>query len=277
MPGGAPLDQIQDITKRPSFCSYGAPFIAFIEDGKYAIQQACCDHWDCPRCRVFLVAKLRRRILYGAETYATQDVLLYFWTFTCRGRDLDLATADEHYYEWTNRALSRLRAQALREGALWSYVQVTERQKRGAAHSHFLHTFRPADALPAGKRKGHDALASLSFLQAVVDAGLGPQCEITIVDTPERAASYISGYLTKNDVGDPFPPKWHRVRWGKKWPKVPEKVMDFAAPLMTRRDWEKVDNQDGWWQVDNVDVLAYAKHRIFKVELKAKVVDMSTK
>lgn len=262
------LDQIQDITKRPSFCSYGAPFIAFIEDGKHAIEQACCDHWDCPRCRVFLVAKLRRRIIYGAETLEAAGVLLYFWTFTCRGRDLDLATADEHYYEWTNRALSRLRAQALREGSFWSYVQVTERQKRGAAHSHFIHTYRPADAVESGVRGSNVRLASVSFLRAVVDAGLGEQCDITRVGEAGRAASYISGYLTKNDATEPFPPNWHRVRYGRKWPKEPEKVMEFCVPLMTRRDWEKVDNQDGWWQVDNVDVLAYAKHRIFKVELK---------
>jgi len=268
MPGSAPLDQIQDITKRPSFCSYGAPFIAFVEDGKYAIQQACCDHWDCPRCRVYLVAKLRRRILYGAVELSARGVDLYFWTFTCRGRDLDLATADDHYYEWTNRALARLRAQARREERPWVYVQVTERQKRGAAHSHFLHTFRPSDAIEAGKRAGHTRLQSLSFLHAVVDAGLGPQSDITVVETPERAASYISGYLSKNDVGLPFPPHWHRVRWGRAWPKEPEKVMEFAAPLLTRKDWSKLDTSGPLWVVDNEDCYHYAKHRMTHLTVK---------
>lgn len=275
MAGAAPLDQIQDNTKRPSFCSYGAPFIAFIEDGKPAIQQACCDHWDCPRCRVFLVAKLRRRIIYGAETYASEQVLLYFWTLTCRGRDLDLATADDHYYEWTNRALSRLRAQARREGGKWSYVQVTERQKRGAAHSHFLHTYRPTDAVEAGERKGHKRLSSVSFLRAVVEAGLGPQSDITEVGTPERAASYISGYLTKNDGAEPFPPHWRRVRYSRDWPKEPEKLLDFAAPLLTRRDWQKVDATGDWWAVDDLDVFAYAKHRMIHVAIRS-MVDRST-
>lgn len=268
MAGNRPLDQIQDITKRPSFCAYGAPFIAIIEDGKHVIQQACCDHWDCPRCRIYLVAKLRRRILYGAVQLSDRGVGLYFWTFTCRGRDLDLATADEHYYEWTNRALSRLRAQAQREGAEWVYVQVTERQKRGAAHSHFIHTFCPADGVDAGTRKSHRRIASVSFLRAVVDAGLGPQSDITIVDTPERTASYISGYLTKNDQGEPFPPNWHRVRWSRKWPKEPVKKMEFAVPLMTRKDWSRLDATDDWWTMDNQDCVTYAKHRMLRVTTK---------
>lgn len=215
-------------------------------------------------------------MVYGAETLAGEGLSLYFWTFTCRGRDLDLETADEHYYEWTNRALSRLRAQARREGAKWVYVQVTERQKRGAAHSHFIHTYVPGDAVPSGKRGRNVRYASLSFLRAVVDAGLGPQSDITAVAGPGAVASYISGYLRKHASEDAFPRKWKRVRWSKDWPEVQLEQTDFAVPLLTRRDWQKIDADGAWWQVDNVDVLAYAKHRIFKVELKRQKVDAST-
>lgn len=273
MSGGGPLDQIQHITKRPPFCAYGAPFIAFIEDGKHAIQQACCNHWDCGRCRVFLVAQLRRRVLYGAETLAQQGLSLYFWTFTCRGRDLDLETADDHYYEWTNRALARLRAQARREARPWFYVQVTERQTRGAAHSHFIHSYCPADGVSGGFRGKHRRISSLSFLRCVVDAGLGPQCDITEVGEPGAVANYISGYLTKHMGADRFPPKWKRVRYSRNWPVEPEKVMEFAVPLLDRKDWQKLDVAGDWWQVDNEECLAYAKHRMLHVEVKAKVVD----
>lgn len=262
MAGDRPLDQIQHITKRPSFCSYGAPFIAFVKDDKYAIQQACCNHWDCGRCRFILAAQAHKRMVYGAETLAGQGLSLYFWTFTCRGRDLDLETADDHYYEWTNRALSRLRAQARREARPWVYVQVTERQKRGAAHSHFIHTYVPDDAIDAGKRGRNTRKASVSFLRAVVDAGLGPQSDITTVNGPGAVASYISGYLRKHASEDAFPRKWKRVRWSKDWPEIPLEQTDFAIPLMTRKDWSKLDTSGPLWVVDNEDCYHYAKHRM---------------
>ena len=99
---------------------------------KCAIELTCCNHWDCPRCKHVLAAQHKRRMVYGAlELGAAHQ--LYFWTLTCRGRDLDLRTADDEYLMWTNRLLSACRARAKREGAPFEYVQVTERQKRGAA------------------------------------------------------------------------------------------------------------------------------------------------
>lgn len=275
MAGEGPLDQYSISQKASFFCDYGAPYIAFIKDGKCAIQQACCNHWNCRRCTLIMAAQVRRRAVLGSEMFAAKGVGLYFWTFTLRGLDLELATADEHYYEWTNKALSRLRAAARKDGAIWAYVQITERQKRGAAHSHFIHTFRPRDAVNGGKRHGHQRLASLSFLRAVVDAGLGPQCDITVIDEPGAVASYISGYLNKHAVKDWFPPKWKRVRWSREWPDLPPEDLEYAKPLMKKNDWTELDAFERWWEVDSQENYEYVRRRMTHVRVKA-LVDMST-
>jgi len=260
--GNPPLDQLRTSQNVPSFCSYHAPFMAIIAGGNRVIRQCCCDHWDCPRCSQIMAWQVRARAVYGAENMAGQGVLLYFWTFTCRGRDLDLATADDDYYTWTNKALSRLRAQAKREGKRWAYVQVTERQERGAAHSHFIHTFCPADAIKTTRPDNREVYVSASFVNAVVAAGLGVQCEITQVKTPGAVASYISGYLTKHATKDRFPKGWKRVRWSRDWPDLPTLDVDFTLVLRRHWDWDKIDNTEVKWTVENEDVALYVAHHM---------------
>jgi len=258
----AQLDQSSISQKSPDFCSYGAPYVAIIADGKARVFQTCCNHWNCPKCHVKLAAQVRQRMVFGADQLTARGMALYFWTFTCRGRDLDLETSDDHYYEWTNRALARLRAAAKREGQSWVYVQITERQRRGAAHSHFIHTYKPIDAFDIGKHKGHTLYFSLSYHKAVVAAGLGPQCQITAIDEPGAVANYIGGYLTKHGATDKFPAHWRRVRWSAEWPKLPELIPEFVQLLTHRRDWDKADSQGVRFIAENEGVYAVAKHHM---------------
>jgi hypothetical protein len=260
------LDQSSISQKTPEFCSYGAPYVAMIADGKSRVFQACCNHWNCAKCRVKLAAQVRQRMVDGSGILSARGLDLYFWTFTCRGRDLDMATADDYYYEWTNRALSRLRAAAIRENLPWIYVQITERQRRGAAHSHFIHSYLPRDAKEAGKHKGHTLYASETFIQAVVAAGLGVQSQITRVETGEAVASYISGYLLKHGGTDAFPPKWKRVRWGREWPDAVVQTSEFLAVMRTRRDWDRADKQGVTFIAENEGIYAVAsKHMVHVV------------
>lgn len=214
-----------------------------------------------------MAGAVRARVVHGAKTLAEAGKPLFFWTFTCRGRDLDLSTADDDYYAWTNKALTNLRQQAKRQGQPWAYVQVTERQQRGAAHSHFVHTFAPDDSeVWQDEGTGRFKLVSAAFLSAVVASGLGPQCQITVIDTPEAVAHYISGYLEKHVNEDVWPEHWRRVRWSRDWPDLPQVQAEYSAVLRDRSDWNKADAVGVSFLAENETIYHYAKHRMLHVD-----------
>lgn len=222
-----------------------------------------------------MAGKVRARIVHGSRLLASEGKPLFFWTFTCRGRDLNLESADDNYYEWTNKALTNLRQKAKRQGQPWVYVQVTERQQRGAAHSHFVHTFAPDDSQVLQDSKGRFSLESEGFINAVVAAGLGPQCQITVIETPEAVAHYISGYLEKHANSDLFPRSWRRVRWSKEWPDLPPFESEYSAVLRDRQAWSKIDALGHTFLAENDTMYQYARKRM--VHVMPALVDLSTK
>lgn len=212
-----------------------------------------------------MAGKVRARIVHGAKILHEQEKPLFFWTFTCRGRDLDMETADDYYYAWTNKALTNLRQKARRQGQPWIYVQVTERQQRGAAHSHFVHTYTPDDSEVFQDEKGRFHLDSEAFLNAVMASGLGPQCQITVIETPEAVAHYISGYLEKHANTDAFPKKWKRVRWSKEWPDLPPVEAEHSSVLRDRAAWTKVDTLGHTFIAESELIYEYARIRMVNV------------
>jgi hypothetical protein len=180
-----------------------------------------------------------------------------------------METADDDYYNWTNKALTNLRQQAKRQGQFWAYVQVTERQQRGAAHSHFVHTFTPDDAEVFQDNKGRFSLISEGFIKAVVAAGLGPQCQITVIETPEAVAHYISGYLEKHANSDVFPRSWRRVRWSKEWPDLPPVEAQYSAVLRDRAAWSKADTLGYTFIAESEIMYQYARKRMVHVAQSA--------
>lgn len=241
------LDLFSPLQKKWEPCAYRAPLIATIKDGEGYIGQGCCNHWDCPRCKWTLAAYHMHRMAEGASLLMAEGPL-YFWTLTCRGRDLDLTTADDHYYEWTNRLFAACRYQAYQKDGKWEYVQVTERQARGAAHSHVISTFCPRDAVPSKDDKGRDCLVSPWFIKRNVSAGLGPQCSISEVRSAAGAASYIAGYLQKQLSADVWPKHWKRVRYSRNWPDCAHKI-EWGASLMGPSDWERAHKQGASYSI----------------------------
>ena len=264
---GRGLDLISTSQKSaPERCIYGAPLAAWIDsEGTARITQTCCNHWNCPRCFATMAANVRRRMVFGAETLSAGGNDLYFWTLTCRGRDLDLETADDNYYEWTNRALSRLRYHARKQQNLWAYVQVTERQQRGAAHSHLIQTYAPKDGFEYLTNAGYIGVYSDIFQNAINDSGLGNICEITRVDVPAAVAVYISGYLTKHGQTDVFPKHWKRVRWSREWPDMPEPEFIYSRSLLKQHDYDSADKQKTWFAAESEMVYALARKHMLHV------------
>jgi len=193
---------------------------------------------------------------------------MYFWTITCQGKELDLETHDDHYMEWTNRLLSACRYQAKSRGSAWAYVQVTERQKRGAAHSHLLHNWVPRDSVFTTNRKGFTDITSSWFRERCVSAGLGPQYKLSEVKSSVGAAAYIAKYLKKHLSDEVWPENWRRIRYSQEFPDTTEKP-DYATILFSDDDWQRLEAQVLKRQrvtaADNV-AYEYARHHIIGVE-----------
>lgn len=234
-----------------AICLYYAPYFAYKKEGKfYGVSQGCCNHWDCPRCGLLRAKQEYGRIVEGC-LLLSKTRPLYFITVTCLGREISVHEATEKYLEWTNRFLTACRTKAKREGQEWYYVQVTEKQKRGHPHSHFLTTFSPNDLREGEKdnwrRKGgilvNERIPCLrsDWLQSIIiSAGLGSQYDVSRVKTAAAASRYVAKYLFKPTIFTAVWPKgWKRVRYSQSFPQLPERETN-AFVLLARSDWQKL-------------------------------------
>lgn len=231
-------------------CENNAPFIAFQRDtGVWYLVQGCCNSWVCARCSVIRAKHEYGRIVNGVQEIFAQGGELWFVTITCKGRTLDIKRADDDYLTWTNRFLTAWRTKAKRAKQPWVYVQVTERQKRGAAHSHILCASVPTDtrAARAGERLSSGAIAKRDCYDshwltgAAVNAGLGKMNDISRVDNPRGAGTYVAKYLFKQLSFALWPKGWRRIRYSRSFPKAVQKVPPGDAfPIIRAADWNRV-------------------------------------
>lgn len=233
-------------------CKNGAPYFAYqVGLGKgYAIAQGNCHDWQCPKCGLGRAKQEYGRIVEGCRQLA-KDYQLYFMTITCRGRDISWEQSEAGYLKWTNKLLTTLRKSAKKYDLRWAYVQVTERQKRGHPHSHFLTTYYPHDLVQGfktdwkvtkGKRSPilRDALRSEYLLARCISAGLGSQYDISEVQSAEAASRYVAKYMFKESMFmTDWPKKWRRVRYSRSFPKLENKTSD-AMVLLSWKEWREL-------------------------------------
>ncbi len=240
----------QSIELQAYRCARGAPYIFYrsATTGAHVVQ-GCCNDWTCPRCGQIRARREYGRIVNGAKILADAGHTLYFWTLTCRGADMPLETAESEYLKWTNRLLTAARIKAKRSDGFWAYVQVTERQKRKHPHSHMICTYAPEDGipfrkgevLPNGRKAVHDCIWSEWFRAANVKAGLGSECDLSMILSPVAVAVYVSKYLFKDSMTTKFAKNWRRIRYSRNYPKLPATTNTDAFPLVTLRDWYKME------------------------------------
>jgi len=247
-------------------CEYGSPLVAYIIGGRGFLTQGNCNHWDCPRCGIIRAKTEYRRIVDGCELLGATHKL-YFWTLTCKGREMPLQEAEEHYLEWTNRLLTNARAKCKRASMYWAYVQVTERQKKNRAHphSHIITTYKPFDAVDTTDANEQPVIISEWFSRANSTAGLGTQHKITEVRNSAAVSRYVAKYLFKDTFSDRFPPNWKRVRYSANFPKSVPIQTEFSIQLFKPSDWRAVDNQAVKFECESVDLFCLATKHCFNV------------
>lgn len=271
------LEQADGIIRKR--CPNNAPFICYKNSvGAWYLVQASCNSWTCPRCGLLRAKEEYGRMVNGAKELSEQGHKLYFHTFTCKGKELDVKEADDSYLLWTNRLLTTLRKDATKRSEFWCYVQVTERQKRGHAHSHCISTYCPDDAipyakgdtLPNGRKAKHDCLWSEYFRERNVAAGLGVECDLSEIRNPVAVAVYAAKYLFKDAQVTEFSKGWRRIRYSRNFPKMPEISGKEAFAVIHHADWRKIENlgvivrTDAKW----IEDLAYA-HLVTNVVAKS--------
>lgn len=248
-------------------CLYGAPLIAIVFRGHAAIQQASCNHWDCPACGEMRARTEYRRMVYGAQALADEGHKLYFWTITCRGKELSYADAMAGYLSWTNRLLTNARAYARRKGIHWAYAQVTEHQKKTRAHphSHLLTTFLPVDALLTGETDGHQYFVSEWLARNVQAAGLGQQYRFSQATNVDACARYIAKYMFKTSQLETWPPHWKRVRYSQNWPKPPYAKADWVTTLLSPEHWRDAAYRPETFVCETPEIYEQALHRMANI------------
>lgn len=259
-------------------CSYANVWFGYqIEGKKYGVSQGCCNHWDCPRCGQLRAKQEYGRFVHGVSELSKLGHTFWFFTISCRGREMQRSEADAHYLEWTNRLLDSYRARVKKLGQEWIYVQVTERQKRGHPHSHFLTTFEPGDLVNGFVSKWEKVRGSLVetkkqvlrsdwLHKAVVRSGLGEQYDISRVRSSAAASRYLAKYLFKQMAfAQDWPSGWKRIRYSQSFPKLPDIKTD-AFVLRTQEDWNNLGKRAVVIIAGDEDVAEYAGWKLINFD-----------
>lgn len=262
----------------PPKCIYASIWFAYRIEGKtYGVTQGCCNHWDCPRCGQIRAKTEYARIVHGVHELSATYSQMWFQTITCKGKEMSQGEADTGYLQWTNKLLDSYRARVKSKGGFWAYVQVTERQKRGLPHSHFLTTFYPdklyITVIEKWKTiKGEkvtvqeEVIRSQWMDKAVERSGLGEQYDLSQVRSEAAASRYVAKYMFKQTAFDSQWPKgWKRVRYSQSFPKLPE-IKTEAFVLRTQADWDKLGRLATIVRPADIDVEEYAAYKLYRFD-----------
>jgi hypothetical protein len=257
------------LVPKPLRCVNHAPFICYVDHvGKAHLVQGCCNSWTCPKCGNKRAKQEYGRMVQGAKMLEERGFRVFMHTWTCRGKELSASEAERDYGRWTNLMLNACRDRARSEKTDWTYVQVTERQKRAHPHSHIITSFIPSDAVlntvkkwgKSGKLEDRAIYTSEWYEKRLKSAGLGSQYEITEVRSLTGCAVYCAKYLFKDCMFTEWPPKWKRIRYAQSWPKNPDhKTPEIAFAIVKYADWRKVDELERRVYADSIETLEVAR------------------
>ena len=229
-------------------CKNNAPHIVVKTPAGWRVYQGCCNSWNCPRCGLIRARKERDDIAMGAQKWIDQGYQLYLMTLTCPGEGYTVEEGEREWYVNSTKFLNAVRNRIKRSGGAWSYACVTERQKRGHPHAHYIVISLPPDAspykhgevLPDGRIADGDILWSQFISDQTVRSGLGWVYDVREIDHAGAVISYVTKYLFKSLMVQSFPKGWRRVRYARNWPRRPKQQAGEGFPLLRRSDWKKL-------------------------------------
>jgi len=243
------LEKYIALTDRSIRCDNRAPHIAVKNGDTWTVYQGCCNSWNCSRCGYIRASTEYHRILSHSSALTNAGHNLAFVTITAPGTgEITAHEADAVWYSSTTKFLNSYRKHVQRGGEHWTYVCVTERQKRGHPHAHYLMTCVPSDTHLSGPgaydlakiASSDERLRSDWMSKQLERSGLGKIYDIQEVDDTNRVVAYISKYLFKSLQNEFWPKGWRRVRYARNWPKTPKNAAEDAFPLLSGEDWRRL-------------------------------------
>lgn len=195
---------------------------------------------------------------------------MYFMTITCRGSKLTKKESEENYLKWTHDLNTSIYHSAARHEQVWSYAAVTERQKRGMPHSHYVTTYCPHDATLIWNRyKEREEIRSVWLGKAIVRSGLGEVYNLTEIREPSAVARYVGKYLFKQTALTLWPKRWKRVRYSQNWPIISFDVKsEDAYAIIDKAAWQRLYNTKETIRTSEVDIQGMCAARGIVVVLK---------
>lgn len=287
---GLSLDLYSTSATSPAFgletCANHAPLIVYPKEtsnGKtWQIAQGCCNDWRCPRCGLIRAKQEYWRMVNGAVELAAKGIPLYALTVTCKGKEMPLAASERDYGLWTKRLNDAIRIYAKRNDLPYYFAAVTERQKRGHPHSHYVTSICPLDAgeyVKVEKHRRPDGILAIKpsrevhlwsdwLAERVESAGFGPQHDLTRIRDSRAASRYFAKYLFKASATDTWPPGWKRIRYSQSWPKPEEVSSPEAFPIIKPQDWTRVQALSERVVTNDPMIYEMALHRVTNVVFK---------
>lgn len=259
-------------------CDNDAPHIAVRRGDRWTVYQGCCNSWTCSRCGLMRASTEYHRIRAGVQILNNMSVPIWFVTLTAPGAGTSVSDAEESWYNGTMKTLNALRNQYKRAGGDdWYYAAVTERQRRGHPHAHYMLTAVPADVALAepgarlrdGRINQQRTLQSDWLSDRCERNGLGTVFDMQAVTEPSQVAAYISKYLFKSLLDQQWPKNWRRVRYSRSWYKPDAKSADEAIALLGANQWDYLGSQgDKVYTRDEVVLHHWQAWRAPNIKLK---------
>ena len=247
-------------------CENDAPHIAVLREGKWTVYQGCCNSWECERCGFIRARNEYHRLRYGCQNLWDKSVQLWMITLTSPGQGTDIEAAEQNWYNGTMKTLNALRNQYKRGGGEnWYYACVTERQKRGHPHAHYIITAVPKDlawAAPGATlrdgRMNHQASLQSDWLVDRLDVNrMGTVYDIQPIDDAAKVSAYVSKYLFKSLLQEKWPKGWRRVRYSRNWVKAGYPKAEQAIALLGAKQWDELGRQGPNVVTDDAVVLEH--------------------
>ena len=159
-----------------------------------------CKKWSCEHCSAKRSGWLAILAAYGHEQLAAGGKEMMFWTVTSHR---NIRTLRKGIFVW-RKAWPKLRKRIQRAAENVSYFYVPEQHADGSLHIHLL------VSASVTERWCKDNAAQ---------TGLGYIGEYDAVRSANKAAGYVSKYLTKDSHKLDWPKYFRRVNMSRNWPR----------------------------------------------------------